>query len=149
MRNLLRLCVVSLVLMLGACAEAPPVGPPPPLSLSLARIYFFREINWNAPMIWTPVSLNDRPAGNSEPGTYFFRDVEPGTYRITVRSQRIYPNQFQTLTATAGGTYYVRIYALEYAAYIDLMDQEYTFLDQIVSPEEGQHELAALRAVAG
>lgn len=44
------------------------------------RIYFYRSANYFGAGIQPSVMLNDKDAGNSKPGGFFFIDTIPGDY---------------------------------------------------------------------
>jgi len=152
MRKLLLAALLSAIA--AATAIAQPAPPP-----DKARIYFYRLPAGSSTPIWTVVYLNGASVGDSSPGTYFWRDVPPGTYEITLRSQGKYPGQFQTATARAGETLYVRIASIDYFDFagggLNLgggnvapggVSSTPTFADQIVAPEQARREMARLSA---
>jgi Protein of unknown function (DUF2846) len=94
-------------------AAAPPPEMPGPASPKLARVYIYREFGSYQHLSWTPVWFNGARVGDSAPGTYFYRDVEPGTYTITLRTEEPYPDQFKTVTVPPGSTTYVKVWALD------------------------------------
>ena len=161
MRRNLGVIAILLLFGLTACAEAP-LPPPAPLAPNLARIYFYRLQEVNQTQSWTSVSLNADKIGDSAPGTYFYRDVTPGTYTVKLRSERNYDNQFQTVTATPGSTLFVKIYIPQElgmmgvglywdgsTATIPRLEQQNIFADQVVNPLFAEQEMAALRPSAG
>jgi hypothetical protein len=95
---------VSLVSLL-ACSTAPLqsviVSPP---SADKARLYIYRDATIYGSQVWTAVSLDRGRLGDSASGTVFYRDVAPGTYEVEVRSDRLYPDQFKTVTLMPGRT---------------------------------------------
>ncbi len=157
--------LAALVLTIGltACDEivagpyAAPVAPPPvpvpatmhPGSPTLARIYFFRDYDATGTMQWTSVSLNGKPVGTLGQGGFFYRDVAPGTYTITVRSEGIHSHQFATVTVPRGGTVFVQVYSIDfYAAQSITSPYSYngpaTFADIVVEPLLAMARLAKL-----
>jgi hypothetical protein len=117
--------MTGLAVALAACVapNATPYPAPPssesrlipprlagPADPHMARIYFYRRIDHQGTPEWTSVSLNGAKVGDSGPGTYFYRDVRPGTYTVTLRSERTYPDQFQTINVVPGGTRYIEIF---------------------------------------
>jgi hypothetical protein len=92
---------------------APAPSLPGPASANLARLYFYRAMNGSDHPTWTPVWLNGARVGDSGPGTFFFRDVQPGTYTVTLQSDLPYPDQFKTVTVSPGSTTYLKIYPVE------------------------------------
>jgi hypothetical protein len=126
----------------------------PPLAANLARIYFYRAESYSA-MAWTAVFLNGAQVGDSAPGTYFHRDVAPGTYKIALRTEERYTTQFQTVAVAAGTTSYVRIYAFKDWSnpgtasgsgfgFVGLPYAPDIFGDQIVDPGTAFREMAGL-----
>jgi len=112
------LAFLALVLLApGGCA---PAGPPfasaaatlTPLPQGEARIYFYRWLEPYETVAPSTVMLNGAPVGVSETGAVLYRDVAPGQYTISVFSRGIYPDQFKTVTLTAGESAYVRIESL-------------------------------------
>jgi hypothetical protein len=95
----------------------PPVVAAPPLPgpalPSQARIYVYREDPGYLHPDWTAVWFNDVKVGDAAPGTFFYRDVQPGSYRIGVNSDIPYVDQYHTVTVAAGGMAFVKVYAVE------------------------------------
>lgn len=90
-------------------AVAPRLAPPAP---GLARIYFYRTLDYYDVSGGTTVYLNRQPVGFSRIGTVFYRDVPPGRYFISVASPGQFPNQFKTVQIAAGQVVYARIESL-------------------------------------
>src|SRR5208282_4738647 len=128
MRLMARRSVLFLALALAAgslssCAAGP--GPYPDLQLftaveanlpppapGLARIYFYRALSYYDTPEGTIVYINNQAVGYSRIGTVFYRDVNPGSYFISVLSRGAYPNQFKTIQVKPGQSWYVRIESL-------------------------------------
>jgi hypothetical protein len=83
---------------------------PGPSSPAMARIYFYRTVETNQVTRWTSVWLNDAKLGDLGERSYFYRDVQPGTYKVGVSSDVPYPDQYQTVTAPAGSTTFIRVF---------------------------------------
>jgi hypothetical protein len=115
-RKTMRQSRFSILLLLGlalagftGCAEATTVSPTqvPPLPSGMARIWFFRPsltpqlgaVTAFAPMIYA----NGAPVATIAPGTTFYRDFPPGTYRFTVQPLGL-PTAQATTLQLAGGT---------------------------------------------
>jgi Protein of unknown function (DUF2846) len=124
--NITRYSLLWMTLALAACAQ-PNETPPPmaapammpsaslpgPAEPSLARIYFYRDTGTYLHPAWTAVWLNGAKVGDSAPGTYFYRDVRPGTYTVKASSEQPYAAQYETATVVAGTTNFVKIYPVE------------------------------------
>ncbi len=104
--------LASIGLAVPAVALAPATsgasGAQPP---GMARIWIYREYEPYESMARPYVRLNGAPAGISEPGGAFYRDVAPGTYVVTVDSDGTDVNQFVTVPVAAGQQVYVKILA--------------------------------------
>ncbi len=123
---------------------------PPPLAAGLARFYFYRDPA--APYVspaWTRVALNGQAVGDSAPGSAFYRDVAPGTYRIEVRSDQVYPDQFRSVAAAAGSTTFVKVQELPQWGLTAWGPRGQAFVVQIVSPAQGAREIAGLPLTPG
>ena len=83
---------------------------PGPSSPSLARLYFYRLVETNQVTRWTGVFLNDQKIGDLGERSYFFRDVQPGTYNVGVSSDVPYPDQYQTVTVAPDSTTFIRVF---------------------------------------
>jgi hypothetical protein len=112
--NPVRLRRLAIVLLLAAASCAPPPTTAsvsiPPLPPQQGRIWFYREIgtadaNTSAPY----VRLNGSIAGVPDPGGAFYRDVPPGTYRITLDREGNSPRPTQEVALVAGQQIYARI----------------------------------------
>jgi Protein of unknown function (DUF2846) len=82
---------------------------PGPASPSMARIYFYRHPAYRQ-LGWRAVWLNGAKVGSLPPGSYFHRDVAPGTYKVSVASDAPYAGQHGTATLAAGSTNFVEVY---------------------------------------
>lgn len=124
-----------------------PVVPPPvavpaamhPTDPMLARIYLFRDYDASGTPQWTAVSLNGAAVGTLGQGVYFHRDVKPGTYTVTVRSEGIHSHQYATVAVSPGSTTFVQVYSVDfYAAQSTTGPFSYsgpaTFADVVVKP---------------
>jgi hypothetical protein len=112
-RRPLSLAVVSLLLLAAAGCTPPPTTASvsiPPLPPQQGRIWFYREVDTADANTTTPyVRLNGAIAGVPDPGGAFYRDVPPGTYRITVDSEGNSPRPTQEIVLVAGQQIYARI----------------------------------------
>ena len=79
---------------------------PPPLAEDKGRIYFYRLAKvWGAGL-YPKIRLDGAPIGKPMAGRFFFKDVDPGTYEITIRTEVL---RKLVLRIAAGQTQYVRI----------------------------------------
>ena len=98
-------------LLASAGATVVSGGPPP----GHARIWVYRASQPHVSLARTYVRFNGRPVGVSEPGGAFYRDVLPGTYRITVDSRGRDANQFASVRVRAGQQVYVEVDAVRFS----------------------------------
>ena len=112
-RRPLSQAAVSLLLLAAASCTPPPttasvsISPLPPQQ---GRIWFYREIDTADVNTTTPyVRLNGAIAGVPDPGGAFYRDVPPGTYRITIDAEGNSPRPTQEVALVAGQQIYARI----------------------------------------
>jgi hypothetical protein len=112
-RRSLSLAAVSLLLLAAASCTPPPTAASvsiPALPPQQGRIWFYREVDTADVNTTTPyVRLNGAIAGVPDPGGAFYRDVPPGTYRITVDSEGNSPRPTQEVALVAGQQIYARI----------------------------------------
>jgi hypothetical protein len=112
-RRPLSLVAVSLLLLAAASCTPPPTTASvsiPPLPPQQGRIWFYREVDTADVNTTTPyVRLNGAIAGVPDPGGAFYRDIPPGTYRITVDSEGNSPRPTQEVALIAGQQIYARI----------------------------------------
>lgn len=138
-------------LLLAGCG----VGPRPQLTLAsvapgYARVVIYRT--GNSPydgLAWTRITLNGVAVGDSAPGTVFYRDVPPGTYKIEATSQRLYPYQAKTVALAAGSTTFVRVDLNPYWGQDGVLWRSTTFIVAIVDPAIGQYEIGPLKLITG
>ena len=109
----LRSAALSIALLVAANCTPPPSTASvsiPPIPPQQGRIWFYREIDTADVNTTTPyVRLNGAIAGVPDPGGAFYRDVPPGTYRITVDSEGNSPRPTQEVILVAGQQIYARI----------------------------------------
>jgi len=146
-----RALVAGLVLLLAGCV-APPgpllFGPLPPAAPGTARIIFYRGLDYYATMSMPTVYLNNDPAGISQNGALFYRDVVPGTYAISVAPSLPYPNQFKTVVVKPGDVFYAQIATLpELGGRFNITQRSYgdTFIVTLRDPAIGAYETQGLR----
>jgi hypothetical protein len=112
-RRPLSQAAMSVLLLVATSCTPPPTTASvsiPPLSPQQGRIWFYREVDTADVNTTTPyVRLNGAIAGVPDPGGAFYRDVPPGTYRITVDSEGNSPRPSQEVVLVAGQQIYARI----------------------------------------
>ncbi len=143
------LSIMAGALALAACAAGQPPGAEPALAPDKARLYVYRELDPNASLLWTEVSLDHRPIGDSGPGTVFYRDLPPGVYEIEVRSDQLYPGQFKTVRLTAGSRAFAEIQQAPYWGDPSYQSQGATFAVRIVEPSFGARQIEHLSLISG
>jgi Protein of unknown function (DUF2846) len=96
--------------LLAATPEEVPSFPGP--SPALGRIYIYRDVGNSLHPAWAAVRFNGAKIGAAAPGTFFHRDVEPGTYTVSVDSDVPYDDQSKTVTVGPNGVTFVRVYVV-------------------------------------
>lgn len=155
-----RRLVLVLSLVLAGCIAQNPLLPTyasaertlPPPAPGTARLYFYRLLDPSDPALGTMVMLNGQPVGFSRNGTVLYRDVQPGTYFVSVNSRGQYPFQFKTVQVQAGQAWYFRIESLTSwagcaSAAGDCRGD--TFVVEIVDPRQARIEIAPLGLLSG
>ena len=98
------LAVLALCALLAACASGPTLSEVKPDLAGPAedtgRIYFYRTSVFGA-AVQPPVYLNDEEVGHSVPRGVFYKDVEPGKYRVHMETE---VERRLTFTIDAGET---------------------------------------------
>lgn len=146
LRRLCRTGILALVVALFGAMQLPgaglaqSAGPPP----GTARIWIYRNYEPYVTQATPYVLINGRVAGVSELGSAFYRDVPPGTYRITVESRGSDVNQFATVALVAGQTAYVKVDAVSWWAAACRNCQINTFYTRVVSAQLARLEMSAL-----
>ena len=107
MRRILALALLAVTVLAGS---APAQDFPGPSSPALARIYFYRLVESNDVTRWTSVWLNDSKVGDLGERSYFYRDVQPGTYKVGVQSDVPYQDQYRTVTLAPNSTTFIRVF---------------------------------------
>lgn len=79
---------------------------PSPLAEGRGRIYFYRLGNLWGAMLYPKVRLDGEVVGKTIAGRYFFKDVDPGTHEITIKTEVA---RKLTLPVAAGETRYVKV----------------------------------------
>jgi hypothetical protein len=148
----IRAFLAGFLLLLAGCAPLPP-GPlltgalPPPLP-GTARLVFYRDLDYYATQAMPTVYLNDKPAGISQNGALFYRDVPPGVYAISVAPTLPFPNQFKTVVVKPGDIFYAQIATLpETGGRFNLTERAYgdTFIVTLRDPASAAYETQGLR----
>jgi hypothetical protein len=129
----------------SASATVPMASLPGPMSPNLARIYFYRGFGNNQYLEWTPVWLNGAKVGVSAPGSYFYRDVPPGTYTVTLISDVPYDDQFKTVHVAPGGSTFVKIYNIDSYGFMAGTAPVTIFADAVADPLIARQEIARLK----
>jgi hypothetical protein len=144
------LAAFVLAALLGSCDTAPQAAvTAPPVAPDKARLYFYRDANIYDALVWTAVSLNGQRVGDSAPGTVFYRDVAPGTYRIEARSDKLYPGQPRTVVVGPGTTTFIKVQVLPSWGQSGRQWQGNTFAVAIVDPAVGRYQIGNLRLTPG
>jgi hypothetical protein len=148
----IRALFAGLVLLLAGCAPLPPgpllSGPLPPPPPGTARLVVYRGLDYYGTQSMPTVYLNDKPAGISENGAVFYRDVPPGVYNISVAPSLPYPNQFKTVVVKPGDVFYAQIGTLPPVGgrfNINARDYGDTFIVTLRDPASAAYETQGLR----
>jgi hypothetical protein len=118
-RRQMRLALLSamalLLVAMAGCAQPPPAAPylATPVAPGMARIWFYRDMNPNDILATPYVRLNGVVAGVSEPGGAFYRDLQPGRYRISADSYYDDLHLDRDVDVAPGAEVYARIVPLE------------------------------------
>ena len=150
MANAAFILATAAALWLVACTTGPsqPVVASPP-SPDKARLYVYRDATIYDSQMWTAVSLNRAKLGDAAPGTVFYRDVAPGTYEVEVRSDRLYPDQFKTVTLAPGSITFAKVQEVLGWGASGMGAKGTTFVVSIADPTIGTAEIRRLRLVDG
>lgn len=147
-----RALFAGLVLLVAGCVPTPPgpllTGPLPPQPPGTARIVVYRDLDYYGTQAMPTVYLNNAPAGISQNGAVFYRDVPPGTYAISVAPSLPYPNQFKTVVVKPGDIFYAQIGTLPPTGgrfNINARDYGDTFIVTLRDPASAAYEMQGLR----
>src|SRR6202041_1953290 len=99
-------CVAPGPRFANVAATIPPVPP------GAARIFFYRLLEPYETLAYTTAYLNGNPVGTAEPGAVLYRDVAPGQYLISVKSEGLYKDQFKSVVLRPGDVAYAQIESL-------------------------------------
>ena len=108
---LLGICFGLLLLAGSAAAQTAP----PPIQSGMARVWVLRQSNspyGNIEGADPMVYANGSPVAQSAPGTVFFRDFPPGTYRFTVQPYGTPAGLADTMQLAPGAQAYVQVQAV-------------------------------------
>lgn len=131
---------------------------PGPSSPGMARIYFYRLVESNLPTRWTGVFIDDRKVGDLGERQYFFRDVPPGTYKISVTSDVPYEHQYNTVTVAPNSTAFIRVFFVPgygvqvYPGGLGSPPQIYqpsVFGNRVMNPVRAEEEMTGLAPAGG
>jgi hypothetical protein len=107
------LCLAALV---GCAAQTAPTvaqAQPSVVKPGMSRVWFFRPQltpQFGAVTAFAPViSANGAPIAAIPPGSAFYRDFAPGTYRFTVQPYGLPTGQATTLQLAAGTQEYLQV----------------------------------------
>lgn len=141
---------------LAGCAQPPDFGAAasglPPVPAGMARMFFYRLREPYESTSFSTVYLNHQPVGNSQDGAVFYRDEPPGQYLVSVFSPGLYPDQFKTVTVTAGEVVYVRIASLQTFGDCSgkgISCDRDTFVVNTIEPKRADREMADLWLIRG
>jgi len=146
-----RAVLAGIALLLAGCVTPPgpllsgPLPPPPP---GTARLVIYRDLDYYATQSMPTVYLNSQPAGISENGAVFYRDVAPGAYTISVAPSLPYPNQFKTVVVKPGDVFYAQIAPLPLTGgrfNVNARDYGDTFIVTLRDPATAASETQGLR----
>jgi Protein of unknown function (DUF2846) len=150
-RRFLGALAPGLAAILLGCDSAPqdPLAGVAGAPVGTGRLYVYRENNFYDALVWTAISLNGVAVGSAAPGSVFYRDVAPGTYRIEARSDQLYPDQAKTVVVEPGATVFVRIAVAASYGKSRLQWQGNTFVVQIVDPAVARIQMSRLELTRG
>jgi hypothetical protein len=118
-RNLAPIGICLYLLVLAGCAAPPtesgPAASASPLQPGMARVWVLRQPNppgGNVAGADPMVYANGSPIAQSAPGTVYFHDFQPGSYRFTVQPYGVPANLVDPLQLAPGMQAYVQVQAV-------------------------------------
>lgn len=152
--TLRRICRAGALLCAAAiiAAAMPPraglaenAGPPP----GNARIWIYRTFDPSVTLQTPYVRINGAIVGVARSGSAFYRDVAPGSYRITADSRGSAPGQFAQVVLAAGQIVYIKVDADNWWTGTCRWCRIDTFYTLLIGPPLAQAEIAGLPVRAG
>ena len=125
--------------------------PLPPAPASTGRVIFFRTADYEE-LTGDADALSQRQAtGVTQGDAMFYRDLQPGTYQVTVAPTLPYPHQFPSVTVKAGDVTYLSIGTLGKSGNMMPTERDTadTFILSVVDPQLGAYEIYHLRQIHG
>jgi hypothetical protein len=147
---------IPVLLALSVCANPPApsfaqaAATVSPVPAGMARIYFYRDYEPYESLGRPLISLNGHTVGISIPGGTFYRDVAPGTYRVTVFTNYdfspnlIYPDELGDVPLAVGETRYFKIESLRSWTERKGFNRD-TFVVALIDPRQAVRELPRMR----
>jgi Protein of unknown function (DUF2846) len=77
----------------------------PAIDSTVGRIYFYRESSLGGMMLEPAIKVDGNKVGESSSGDYFYVDMAPGTYTVSVSTEK---DETTPVTVTAGQAVYVK-----------------------------------------
>ena len=110
-QSLLQAGACILLLAMAGCAQLPSAGSIaiPPIPLSQARVWFYRDANLYESLERPYIRMNGGVVGISEPGGTFYRDVPPGNYHVSVDSYFPQVNSTRDVSLAPGQQVYFKV----------------------------------------
>jgi hypothetical protein len=133
---------ICVALLLGAALPGVAAGAGPPQGE--ARIWIYRIYEPAAPSQTPYVRFNGAVVAAAPRNGAFYRDVPPGSYRITVDSDGAAPDQFVRVLLPAGASAFVKVAADNWWASANCETAVATFYTLVVDPPLAQAEMASL-----
>jgi len=140
------LAVVTVALSSYGPVTAAPVSDP--ARAGAARVWVYREYEPYETLARPYVRFNGQIIGISEPGGSFYRDVQPGSYSVTVDSVGKDVYQFASVSLGAGQTTFIKVESSrDWES--SLTYRRDTFYTRVISSEMAQRELGRSQFLGG